>query len=119
MRGADEDYAAESPWICYGIGHANLASIRRLSSPAFAFMAFPVGNAISLQGLTVVVAMVLGPVAVVTFSTMRTLSRVGFQVLNAIARTLWPELSKAFGAGDINLARICTAVHVRLRLFCR
>ena len=95
----------KSPWIHYGIAHANPASVRRLSSPAFAFMAFPIGNAVSLQGLTVVVAIVLGPVAVVAFSTMRTLSRVGFQVLNAIARTLWPELSTAFGAGDISLAR--------------
>lgn len=95
----------KSPWIHYGITHANLASVRRLSSPAFAFMAFPIGNAVSLQGLTVVVAVVLGPVAVVAFSTMRTLSRVGFQVLNAIARTLWPELSAAFGAGNISLAR--------------
>lgn len=95
----------KSPWIRYGTTHANLASIRRLASPAFAFMAFPIGNAISLQGLTVLVGVVLGPVAVVGFSTMRTLSRVGFQVLAVIARALWPELSTAFGAGNISLAR--------------
>jgi O-antigen/teichoic acid export membrane protein len=95
----------KSPWINYGTAHANVASIRRLAAPAFAFMAFPVGNAISLQGLTVVIGVVLGPVAVVAFSTMRTLSRVGFQVLGVIARAVWPELSAAFGAGNISLAR--------------
>lgn len=95
----------KSPWIRYGTAHANFGCVRRLASPAFAFMAFPIGNALSIQGLTIVVAMVLGPVAVVAFSTMRTLSRVGFQVLNVIARALWPELSSAFGAGNIGLAR--------------
>ncbi len=95
----------KSPWIRHGTVHANMASIRRLASPAFAFMAFPIGNAVSLQGLTLVIGIVLGPVAVVVFSTMRTLSRVGFQVLGVMARTIWPELSAAFGAGEIGLAR--------------
>jgi O-antigen/teichoic acid export membrane protein len=95
----------KSPWIRFGTTHANFASIRRLASPAFAFMAFPIGNALSLQGLTVLIGGTLGPVAVVCFSTMRTLSRVGFQVLAVIARALWPELSAAFGAGNISLAR--------------
>jgi len=95
----------KSPWIHFGTTHANLNSIRRLASPAFAFMAFPIGNALSLQGLTVLIGGTLGPVAVVCFSTMRTLSRVGFQVLAVIARALWPELSVAFGAGNISLAR--------------
>jgi O-antigen/teichoic acid export membrane protein len=76
-----------------------------LASPAFAFMAFPIGNALSLQGFTLAVAAALGPVAVVAFSTMRTLSRVGFQVLGLIARAVWPELSAAFGAGNVGLAR--------------
>jgi len=95
----------KSPWIRHGTGHANYASIRRLAAPAFAFMAFPIGNAVSLQGLTLVIGIVLGPVAVVAFSTIRTLSRVGFQVLGVMARTIWPELSTAFGAGQIALAR--------------
>jgi O-antigen/teichoic acid export membrane protein len=96
---------SKSPWIRYGIQHANLGSIRRLASPAFAFMAFPIGSALSLQGFTVVVAASLGPVAVVAFSTMRTLSRVGYQVLAVIGRAIWPELSAAFGSGNVGLAR--------------
>lgn len=95
----------KSPWIHYGTAHASLGSVRRLAGPAFAFMAFPIGNALSLQGLTLVIGIVLGPVAVVLFSTMRTLSRVGFQMLGVVARTIWPELSIAFGAGNIGLAR--------------
>ena len=95
----------KSPWIRYGTAHANLSSIRRLAAPAFAFMAFPAGNAVSLQGFTLVIGVVLGPVAVVAFSTMRTLSRVGVQVLTIVRHTILPEISFALGAGEVALAR--------------
>lgn len=95
----------KSPWICYGIHHAQLHTIRRLAAPAFGFMAFPVGYACSLQGLTVVIGALLGPIAVVSFSTLRTLSRLNMQSIAIFKHALWPELSRAFGAGDISLAR--------------
>jgi O-antigen/teichoic acid export membrane protein len=93
-----------SPWLTLGYRHARLATIRELWTPALGFMAMPLGNALSFQGLTIVVGSVLGPSMVVAFSTMRTLTRVSCQLLTVIARVLWPELSSAFGAGDIPLA---------------
>jgi O-antigen/teichoic acid export membrane protein len=95
----------KSPWLRYGIRHARLASIRRLASPAVAFMAFPAGSALSVQGMVVVTGIVLGPVAVATFSTMRTLTRFGFQIIDAIKNSVWPELSAAYGAQNWDLAR--------------
>jgi O-antigen/teichoic acid export membrane protein len=68
-------------------------------------MAFPVGQALSFQGFTILIGAMLGPIAVVSFSTLRTLSRLSVQVLGMIANTLWPELSRAFGEGDVDLAR--------------
>lgn len=94
-----------SPWIHYGIGHARLKTIRNLAGPAFAFMAFPVGQALSFQGFTILIGAMLGPIAVVSFSTLRTLSRLSVQIVGMIANTLWPELSRAFGEGDVDLAR--------------
>jgi O-antigen/teichoic acid export membrane protein len=94
-----------SPWIHYGIRYARLATIKQLAAPAFGFMAFPVGYALNLQGLILVVGARLGPVAVVSFSTLRTLSRLSFQVIGVIKTPLWPELSRAFGEGKIALAR--------------
>ncbi len=94
-----------SPWVCYGFDHARLQTIRQLATPAFAFMAFPIGQALSFQGFTVLVGAVAGPIAVVSFSTLRTLSRVNVQILNMLSNVLWPELSKAFGEGDAHLAR--------------
>jgi O-antigen/teichoic acid export membrane protein len=95
----------KSPWLRYGFRHARFASIRRLASPAVAFMAFPAGSALSVQGMVVITGIVLGPVAVATFSTMRTLTRFGFLIMDAIKNSVWPELSAAYGAKNWDLAR--------------
>jgi O-antigen/teichoic acid export membrane protein len=65
----------------------------------------PAGHAVSLQGFTIVIGVALGPVAVTSFSTLRTLTRVTLQFLTTIVHTIWPELSSAFGTGDLALAR--------------
>lgn len=95
----------KSPWLRYGISHASLARARKLWVPAFAYAAFPAGNAVSLQGIVFVAGMTLGPVAAAAFATMRTLSRAGFQVMEAIKNSVWPELSVAYGTRDLALAR--------------
>jgi O-antigen/teichoic acid export membrane protein len=95
----------KSPWLHYGFRCARFASVRRLASPAVAFMAFPAGSALSLQGMVVVVGIVLGPIAAATFSTIRTLTRFGFQIMDAIKNSVWPELSAAYGAQNWELAR--------------
>lgn len=94
-----------SPWIVFGHRLATRVSIKRLASPAIAFMGFPAGNAISLQGMVMVLAAMLGPASVVVFSTVRTLTRLGLQAMGMINNTVWPEISAAYGAGDMSLAR--------------
>jgi O-antigen/teichoic acid export membrane protein len=94
-----------SPWIHYGLRHARWLTIKQLAAPAFGFISFPIGLALSIQGFTIVIGALLGPLAVVSFSTLRTLSRLNFQLIAALKHALWPELSMAFGAGDISLAR--------------
>lgn len=94
-----------SPWITYGWRHADRATLRQITSPALSFMGFPIGNALSLQGITTVIAITFGPDTVALFSTTRTLTRAVWQVLNAITNTIWVELSSAFGNDDIALAR--------------
>jgi len=95
----------KSPWLRYGFRYARFSSLRRLASPAVGFMAFPAGSALSVQGMVVVIGIVLGPVSVATFSTIRTLTRFGFQAIDAIKNSVWPELSVAYGAQNWDLAR--------------
>jgi O-antigen/teichoic acid export membrane protein len=92
-------------WLSVGFRFAKFSKVKELAVPAFGFIALPLANAISIQGLTLVIGSVLGSVAVVQFSTLRTLSRVNFQLMTVIAWVLWPELSRAFGAGNLRLAR--------------
>jgi len=69
-------------------------------------MALPVGNALNLQGMLLVVGHVLGPVAVVIFATARTVSRTAVAFMQMISNTIWPEMSSAVGAGNMPLARL-------------
>jgi O-antigen/teichoic acid export membrane protein len=87
------------------VKEAKLACIKKLAAPALGFLAFPAGQALSLQGFNLVLGALQGPVAVTAFATSRTLARVNFQLVNTLALALWPELSSAFGAGNIQLAR--------------
>ena len=68
-------------------------------------MSVPLSNLLSLQGILVIVGHVLGPVAVVTFNTARTVSRSAAQAMQLINNAVWPEFSAAFGAENMALAR--------------
>jgi O-antigen/teichoic acid export membrane protein len=95
----------KSPWIRYGIGRARFNCVRRLVKPAFSFMAFPVGQALNVQGMLLIIGLELGPVAVVSYSTLRTLTRFAAQPTEALRSAIWPELSAAFGTDNISFAR--------------
>ena len=93
------------PWIEYGWSHASFAQIRALARPAIAFMGFPIGNAINLQGALLAVGYALGPTAVVVFGTARTVSRVALQMVSMVNSTFEPEMSIAYGAKNYTLVR--------------
>ena len=95
----------KSPWLHYGYRYSRFSIIRKLFGPAIAYMALAVSSSFSFQGMTIVVSVVLGPIAVVMFSTVRTLTRFAYQMVDMITNSVWAELSVAFGAGDKLLAR--------------
>ena len=94
-----------SLWLRYGFSHASFAELRRLTAPAFASLAFPLGNALNIQGMRLVVGLALGPSAVAVFVPLRTLSRLVMQPGNIINRLIEPELAMAFGAENTFLVR--------------
>lgn len=93
------------PWLRFGYRAADVRSIKAITRPAIAFMAFPAGNALSIQGMTVLVGHLLGPIAVATFNPMRTMSRLVFQIVDSIKNAVWPELSSACGTENWGLGR--------------
>ncbi len=110
------DLVKLSPWLRFGVQHVRRERIRNLFAPALAFMAIPAGNALSIQGMLLVVGVALGPVATTTFSTLRTLTRFGFQLSEVIKQATWPEFSVAFGRSDLILARHLHRVACQLSL---
>jgi O-antigen/teichoic acid export membrane protein len=93
------------PWLRFGWKHARLSEIRRMAAPAFAFMGFPMGNALNLQGTLIAVGYALGPIEVAVFASARTVSRVALQMVQLVNNTVWPELSLAYGAKNFDLLR--------------
>ncbi|MFQ6006143.1 MAG: lipopolysaccharide biosynthesis protein [Woeseia sp.] len=94
-----------NPWVTFGWRHAAFATVRRLAGPAVAFSAFPLGNALNLQGMVIVIGVVLGPTAVVVFATLRTMTRFGLALVRSVNVAIQAEIASAFGRDDADLLR--------------
>ncbi len=90
-------------WLRFGFAKATGAELRRLFRPALANVAIPFAQALNIQGMVVVIGAILGPIAVVVFSTLRTLTRVVFQLVLSISQAAEPELAAAWGEHDRKL----------------
>ena len=93
----------QEQWLTLGTHAASLQLVRHLLKPAIAFMAFPLGLALSLQGMVLIIGMTLGSAAVVMFSAYRTLTRLLVQVITMLNQAVWPEISAAYGAKQMDL----------------
>jgi len=94
-----------SPWLVLGWKSAKLQLVRRLLTPALSFLGIPLGQAIMIQGMLNVVAVSLGSSAVVVFDAHRRLTNAGMQLICMVNHSVWPELSRAEGSGDVALSR--------------
>lgn len=84
----------------WGVAAAERKELRAMAAPAVSFMAFPLASALSLQGITLLVAALFGPASVALFSTYRTLCRVAVQATAIFSHALWPEFSRLYGQGS-------------------
>lgn len=94
------------PWLQFGFARVNWGTIPSLLRLGIAFMGFPAGHALSVQGMLLVVGHGLGPAATVIFSTTRTFTRFASQAVNVVSITVWPELSVAFGRSDVRALQV-------------
>jgi len=94
-----------SPRFKFGFKYSSFFEIKKLATPSFANLAFPFGEAINIQGVRLLVGVTLGPTALATYSSLRTLCRAALQPVMSIARTIEPELSRAYGNLDFEKIR--------------
>ena len=81
----------------WGKDLANKSEIIALIKPAIGFMILPMSNALSFQGVTLLVGTLLGPAMLSVFNTYRTISRITVQMTAMFSHALWPEFSRLFG----------------------
>ena len=91
--------------LSWGLSLANSLEIKSMMAPSFGLMAFPMANALTFQGLTLLTGFVLGPAAVVVFNAYRTIARTTVQLTAILSHALWPEFSRLFGRGEFNKLR--------------
>lgn len=94
-----------TPWLHFGWKRASMSEIRRLTAPALASLAFPLGNALNIQGMRIIVGIVLGPPAVAIFTPIRTMTRMAMQPRAIITQLMQPEMAFAYGREDKVLFR--------------
>lgn len=95
------DLPRVAPWVRFGWANASKAQVMRLLRPSLASMAFPLGQALNVQGMRLVVGLVLGPTAVAVFSSIRTLCRSAMKPVLVIAQLVEPEMALAYGSGRV------------------
>jgi O-antigen/teichoic acid export membrane protein len=87
--------------IKLGISLAQKTEVLSLVKPAISFMTFPLANALSFQGVTLLVGAMFGPALVAIFNTYRTIARISVQVTAMFSFAVWPEFSRLFGQGGV------------------
>jgi O-antigen/teichoic acid export membrane protein len=85
----------------WGVTKASMVEVKAMVKPALSFMLFPLSNAISFQGITLLVGQLFGPVLVALFNTYRTIARIAVQVTGTFGHALWAEFSRLFGGGGV------------------
>jgi len=90
---------SSAPWLPIGVRYATSEELRRLAKPALAAMAIPAALALNLQGMVLVVGAAISPVAAATFAAVRTISRIGIQIVGTLNRASMPEMSAAYATG--------------------
>jgi len=82
-----------------GFISAEKAEVVALIKPAISFMTFPLANALSFQGVTLLVGAMFGPALVAIFNTYRTIARISVQITAIFSAAVRPEFSRLFGFG--------------------
>jgi O-antigen/teichoic acid export membrane protein len=89
------------PLFAWTIKRATYAEVAKLVRPSLAFMGFPLGNALAIQGFTLLVGGIFGVQRLALFNTYRTLSRVALQAGTGLSLALGPEFSRLLAHNDV------------------
>ncbi|AKM11289.1 lipopolysaccharide biosynthesis protein [Croceicoccus naphthovorans] len=87
-----------APWMLDRNARFSLSELRGLARPSLAALALPLGTAMALQMMTVLVGARAGIAAVPIFTTVRTLTRLPFQITGLLSNAAMPLFGVAHSA---------------------
>lgn len=82
-----------------------IEDIKGIFLKGFGFLLSPIWQAIFFQGTTFAIRIVLGPIAVTIFNTVRTLCRFSNQINSIVIASILPEIQFEIGSGNFTKAR--------------
>ena len=91
--------------LLFGVSQANRVTLFALARPALANITMPLALALNIQGMVLLVGATQGPLEVVTFVTLRTLTRLISQTAWKVSHAFEPELATAWGMHDVKFTR--------------
>lgn len=94
-----------APWASWKFVFPRASMAPGLLKPTLGSIALPIGNAFVNQGIVLAVSAALGPVAVVVFTSVRTMINVLRQLTNAITNSTMPSLTQLLSHRDLTGAR--------------
>jgi O-antigen/teichoic acid export membrane protein len=94
------------PELVPRLAEANMGDARGLLRPSIWFGVMMLSSAICLNGPTVLVAHVLGAVAVALLVTTRTLVYTAHQFVGILCAAIWPELTHLESVGESSTLRV-------------
>lgn len=96
------DTSKRAPELRPGLCYFNKSILNDAVKNGLAFMVYPLGRAVTNQGMLLFVNGFMGSSAVVVLTTLRTVVNTAFQISNLINLSTWPEFSRMHGAGELN-----------------
>ena len=99
------DLAVIGGEIRVGLERFSMDEVYRTWKLSLTSLFFPLGNALYFQGMTILVGRLAGPVAVVTLTICRILSRAIVQVVTIFKNSAVPEFAVLKGKADLARAR--------------
>jgi len=73
---------------------ADIGTAREFARPSLNFFSIQISQALSIQGIVLIVGLTLGPAQAVAFSTVRTLSNAMKSMLALVSHAAWPEMTR-------------------------
>jgi O-antigen/teichoic acid export membrane protein len=90
------------PHLRPAVSKADLQMMRQMVVPSIAYMSYTLSYALNIQGVSLLVGIFLGPVAVVTVNAVRTFTRLGRAAASIVISSIEPIFAQLAGSDANN-----------------